>query len=114
MAEPGARAVIAAVASTFTEFTVDGAGPGGDGPLDWAGYAGSLAAARERSGEDESVVCGHGKIGGGEAGVVAVGFRLLRGPIRSRARAPVARALDRAIRLPPPGAVPVAPRCGPG
>src|SRR2546430_9237766 len=82
MAEPGARAVIAAVASTFTEFTVDGAGPGGDGPLDWAGYAGSLAAARGRSGEDESVVCGHGKIGGGEAGGRPVDLPLPRGPHR--------------------------------
>jgi acetyl-CoA carboxylase carboxyl transferase subunit beta len=91
------RAVIASVASTFTEFADHESGPDGDGPLGWTGYAGALAAARARSGEPESAVCGLAKIGDSEAVLIAFDFRFLGGSIGGRTGARVVHAFEQAI-----------------
>lgn len=91
---------IAAVATTFTELDADPAGP--QNPFGWPGYTESLARARERTGSGESVLCGHGKIGGTEAVIVAFDFRFLGGSIGSATGARIAGAFDhaRAFELP--------------
>src|SRR6266508_2678035 len=92
-----ARALIADVASTFTEF--DDPPTEQADPLSWAGYPESLAAARERTGSTESVRCGHGKIGGTEVVLVAFDFRFLGGSIGTATGARIADAFDRARSL---------------
>ncbi|NYI03902.1 carboxyl transferase domain-containing protein [Allostreptomyces psammosilenae] len=70
---PAARAVIAAVADDFAELPAPPAAPrGADGPIGWPGYGEAHARARERTGEEESVVCGVGRVAGTE--VVLIGF----------------------------------------
>jgi acetyl-CoA carboxylase beta subunit len=102
VAERDVRTFLAGIVSEFTEFDVAGAGYGPDGPLDWAGYADSLARARERSGETESVVCGRGRIGGTEAVVVTFDFRFLGGSIGTATGARIVHAFGQAVtaRLP--------------
>src|SRR5256885_4862107 len=91
------RAVIASVAGTFTEFADHESGPDGDGPLSWTGYAHSLTAARERSGEQESAVCGLAKIGDAEAVLIAFDFRFVGGSIGGRTGTRVVHAFEQAI-----------------
>src|SRR5262249_18618776 len=91
------RAVIASVASTFTEFADHESGPDGDGPLGWDGYTDSLAAARARSGQLESAICGLAKIGDTEAVLIAFDFRFLGGSIGSRTGDRVVHAFEQAI-----------------
>ncbi|WP_434975541.1 carboxyl transferase domain-containing protein [Streptomyces mesophilus] len=55
-----------------------------DGPLDWQGYGASLARAVERTGEQESVVCGRAVIGGTRAVVVSFEFGFLGGSLGTR------------------------------
>lgn len=82
MADPGARAAIAAVAADFAELAPPTSIPfGQDGPLRWPGYAEATGRARQRSGEAESVVYGHAVIGGVEAIVLAFDFRYLGGSV---------------------------------
>jgi acetyl-CoA carboxylase beta subunit len=105
VADPaGARGALAAVvdADSFRELTVpDAAGPP-DGPLDWPGHAAALSRARERTGEEESVVCGTARIGGREAVLVSFDFGFLGGSLGERTgdRLAAAHAAARAARLP--------------
>ncbi|SDK59220.1 carboxyl transferase domain-containing protein [Streptomyces indicus] len=83
---PSARACLALIADpdTFTELPTPG-GPGKpDGPLDWQGYGAALARAAERTGEQESVVCGRVRVGGTEAVVIAFEFGFLGGSLGTR------------------------------
>ncbi|MFF9784994.1 carboxyl transferase domain-containing protein [Streptomyces nigrescens] len=86
-----ARQAIAAVADTYSEAAVpDGRGtPSGassapDGPLGWRGYDNARARARERTGEDESVVTALATIGGRETVVLSFEFRYLGGSLGER------------------------------
>src|SRR5262245_48697744 len=76
-----ARKLIARVTDTFDEFELDTPPRPANGPLNWAGYDESLARARERTGETEAVVCGHGTLGGAEVVLIAFEFRFLGGSI---------------------------------
>ncbi|MFD6071295.1 carboxyl transferase domain-containing protein [Amycolatopsis lurida] len=71
-------------------------------PLGWAGYAASLARARERTGTDESVVWERAKIGGHEVVVLRFEFGFLGGSVGTGTGALIERALDeaRSHRLP--------------
>jgi acetyl-CoA carboxylase carboxyl transferase subunit beta len=91
------------VANGFTELVADDADGGQpDGPLGWAGYDEDCRAAKQRSGEDESVLCGHGTVGGTEAVLIAFDFRFLGGSVGTRAglRIEQAFAVARAGGLP--------------
>ncbi len=55
-----------------------------DGPLGWYGYDDARARARERTGEDESVVTALATIGGTEAVVLSFEFRYLGGSLGER------------------------------
>ncbi|MCZ7415653.1 MULTISPECIES: carboxyl transferase domain-containing protein [unclassified Streptomyces] len=91
MTRPGgpgsARAAIAAVADTFTEFPGE-AGEAvrapDDGPLGWEGYGEARARAMARTGERESVVCGVGRVGESEAALIAFEFGYLGGSLGGR------------------------------
>ncbi|MEU3273614.1 carboxyl transferase domain-containing protein [Saccharomonospora sp. NPDC006951] len=80
MPEP-ARALIGEVTTAFAAFTAFVAPVAGDGPIHWPGYDAALARARSRTGEDESVVCGLGKVGETEAVLIAFEFGFLGGSI---------------------------------
>jgi acetyl-CoA carboxylase carboxyl transferase subunit beta len=102
-----ARDAIALVTDEFTEFAryADGtdADSGADGPLGWPGYGRARARARQRTGEDESVVCGVGRIAeAGEAVLVSFEFRFLGGSLgeRTGARIEFAHRRARELRLP--------------
>ncbi|MFF6999210.1 carboxyl transferase domain-containing protein [Streptomyces sp. NPDC008313] len=90
MAEAGngrapARAAVALVTDEFTELTRPAGGPdAGDGPLGWDGYGASRARAAARTGEEESVVCGHAVIGGTAAVLIAFEFGFLGGSLGER------------------------------
>ncbi|MEV2253417.1 carboxyl transferase domain-containing protein [Streptomyces sp. NPDC050147] len=84
-----ARAAITAVAdeSSFRELPWGDAGFSDsppNGPLDWQGYADSLARAAERTGERESVVCGTATVGGTAAVIVSFEFGFLGGSLGRR------------------------------
>lgn len=84
-----ARAAITAVADedSFRELPWgegDFGATGPNGPLDWQGYAESLARAEERTGERESVVCGTATVGGTTAVIVSFEFGFLGGSLGRR------------------------------
>ncbi|MGA4837941.1 carboxyl transferase domain-containing protein [Streptomyces sp. G45] len=97
-----ARDALAAVAADFVELPVPERPGRADGPLSWAGYDGARAAARERTGESESVVCGTATVGGTRAVLVSFEFRYLGGSLGERTgdRLEAAYAAARAERLP--------------
>ncbi|HEX4255641.1 MAG TPA: carboxyl transferase domain-containing protein [Streptosporangiaceae bacterium] len=66
------------------------------------GYAADLAAARARTGRDESVITGEGRVGGHRVAVAASEFGFLGGSIGVAAGERLARAVERATaeRLP--------------
>ncbi|MFD3513112.1 carboxyl transferase domain-containing protein [Streptomyces sp. NPDC058657] len=74
----------------------------GDGPIGWPGYGAAHARAAERTGEDESVVCGVGTVGTAPAVLVSFEFRFLGGSIGERTGALLTAAHEhaRAQRLP--------------
>ncbi|MGW8376655.1 carboxyl transferase domain-containing protein [Actinacidiphila sp. SB3-2] len=55
-----------------------------DGPIGWDGYDAARARARERTGEQESVVCGTGVVDGVEAVLVSFEFGFLGGSLGER------------------------------
>ncbi|MGK4904780.1 carboxyl transferase domain-containing protein [Streptomyces albus] len=96
-----ARDVLAQVADHFREFET---GPSAtpeppDGPLGWPGYDAARARARERTGEQESVVCGTGRIGACEAVLLSFEFGFLGGSLGARTGDLVETAHERARRL---------------
>ncbi|WP_281258812.1 carboxyl transferase domain-containing protein, partial [Streptomyces reticuliscabiei] len=73
-----------------------------DGPLAWQGYDTSRARAADRTGEEESVVCGTARIGGTPAVLIAFEFGFLGGSLGERTgdRLELAYEHARAHRLP--------------
>ncbi|MEU9643489.1 carboxyl transferase domain-containing protein [Streptomyces sp. NPDC048188] len=87
---------------SFTELPhPDGAWPP-DGPLGWPGYDGARARAAARTGEEESVVCGTGRVGGTPAVLISFEFGFLGGSLGSRTgdRLEAAYTYAREHRLP--------------
>ena len=88
--------------STFSElpFPVSESKP--DGPLGWQGYDASRARAAERTGEQESVVCGTARVAGTPAVLIAFEFGFLGGSLGERTgdRIESAYAHARTHRLP--------------
>ncbi|CAL9615841.1 Putative acetyl-coenzyme A carboxylase carboxyl transferase subunit beta [Streptomyces sp. enrichment culture] len=78
-----AREAVTALAddATFAELPVPARKPKPDGPLGWPGYDASRARAAERTGEQESVVCGTARIGGTRAVLIAFEFGFLGGSL---------------------------------
>jgi acetyl-CoA carboxylase carboxyl transferase subunit beta len=83
-----AREAIAAVmgdaGGAFTELPAPNGISAPDGPLGWEGYDLQLARARERTGEQESVVCGTGRIGATPVTLVSFEFGFLGGSLGER------------------------------
>ncbi|MEU2963528.1 carboxyl transferase domain-containing protein [Streptomyces ardesiacus] len=100
----GAREFLALVAddASFAELPrPDGPWPA-DGPLGWPGYDAARARAAERTGEEESVVCGTGRVEGTPAVLVSFEFGFLGGSLGHRTgdRIEAAYRYARAHRLP--------------
>ncbi|MEU2551731.1 carboxyl transferase domain-containing protein [Streptomyces sp. NPDC013313] len=99
-----AREMLALVAdaASFTELPPPLGGFRADGPLSWEGYDAARAAAAERTGEDESVVCGTAGVDGTRAVLIAFEFGFLGGSLGERTgdRLEAAYRHARAHRLP--------------
>ncbi|MEU3828870.1 carboxyl transferase domain-containing protein [Streptomyces sp. NPDC029080] len=81
-----AREVLALVADadSFRELPAAPGDPRPDGPLAWRGYDASRARAAERTGEQESVVCGTASVDGTRAVLIAFEFGFLGGSLGER------------------------------
>ncbi|MEU3148013.1 MULTISPECIES: carboxyl transferase domain-containing protein [unclassified Streptomyces] len=81
-----ARETVARVAddSTFTELPYPYRESAPDGPLGWPGYDALRARAAERTGEQESVVCGTALVEGVRAVLIAFEFGFLGGSLGER------------------------------
>jgi acyl-CoA carboxylase subunit beta len=88
--------VLAAVATDFVEFVLDAPAGMPDGPLEWDGYGLARKRAAERTGVDESVVCGRGVVGGRAAVLVAFEFGFLGGSVGTGTGARIVDAFSRA------------------
>ncbi|KOV86774.1 acetyl-CoA carboxylase [Nocardia sp. NRRL S-836] len=90
--------MLSAVTSSFTE--LPGELPStSDGPLGWPGYGDAVRRATERTGEQESVVCGVASIGGVTAVVVAFEFGFLGGSLGTRTGTRIEQAFTHARSL---------------
>ncbi|MEU0003469.1 carboxyl transferase domain-containing protein [Streptomyces sp. NPDC006314] len=81
-----ARQMLALLTDTgsFTELPCAPRETTRDGPLGWQGYDASRARAAERTGEEESVVCGTARVDGTRAVLVAFEFGFLGGSLGER------------------------------
>lgn len=97
-----ARETLALVTDDFTELPPPARESKPDGPLAWEGYDASRARAAERTGEEESVVCGTGHVEGVRAVLIAFEFGYLGGSLglRTGDRLEAAYTYARAHRLP--------------
>ncbi|MDT0465947.1 carboxyl transferase domain-containing protein [Streptomyces gibsoniae] len=98
-----AREALALVTDDFTRLPGPPAGESGpDGPLAWTGYDASRARATARTGEEESVVVGHGTVGSTPAVLIAFEFGFLGGSLGERTgdRLEAAHTYARTHRLP--------------
>ncbi|WP_250402698.1 carboxyl transferase domain-containing protein [Streptomyces cellostaticus] len=99
-----AREVIALVAdeASFRELPSATPADDTDGPLAWEGYGAARAGAAERTGEEESVVCGTASVDGTRAVLIAFEFGFLGGSLGRRTgdRLEAAYRYARAHRLP--------------
>ncbi|MBJ3809992.1 carboxyl transferase domain-containing protein [Streptomyces flavofungini] len=97
-----AREALALVTADFTELPYPQGVARPDGPLAWAGYDTTRAAAGERTGESESVVCGTATVGGRAAVLISFEFRYLGGSLGERTgdRLEAAYTAARERRLP--------------
>ncbi|MGW2643533.1 carboxyl transferase domain-containing protein [Streptomyces sp. NPDC001393] len=99
-----AREMLTLVADrdTFREFPASRGELRPDGPLGWQGYDASRARAAERTGEEESVVCGTARVEGTPAVLIAFEFGFLGGSLGERTgdRLEAAYTHARAHRLP--------------
>jgi acetyl-CoA carboxylase beta subunit/acetyl-CoA carboxylase alpha subunit len=93
VASPAAREAIEAVTGGFEEF---GAETSSRNPLGWPGYEDQLARAREKSGEEESVVTGEAYVGETPVVVVAFDFRFLGGSMGEATGQKIVEAFERA------------------
>ncbi|WP_436492336.1 carboxyl transferase domain-containing protein [Actinokineospora sp. HUAS TT18] len=94
MPDQGARSLIDAIATDFTEFPSEFTP--GDGPLSWTGYGAAKERAASTSGETESVVCGEARIGGVEAVLIVFDFRFLGGSVGTKTGDRIEHAFTRA------------------
>jgi len=88
-----ARQAIAAVAERFVEFDEDVVS---SDPLGWPGYTAQRARARARSGESESVVCGHARIGSTDVAIIAFDFAFMGGSMGEATGRKITNAFARA------------------
>lgn len=97
-----AREAIALVAEDFAELPYPERDSIPDGPLAWQGYDASRARAAERTGEEESVICGTATVEGTRAVLIAFEFGFLGGSLGERTgdRLEAAYTSARAQRLP--------------
>lgn len=97
-----AREVIALVADRFDELPYPERQSKPDGPLAWQGYDASRARAAERTGEEESVVCGTAHVEGTRAVLISFEFGFLGGSLGERTgdRLEAAYTYAREHRLP--------------
>ncbi|WSQ08805.1 acetyl-CoA carboxylase [Streptomyces sp. NBC_01231] len=88
--------------NTFTELPYPARDGGPDGPLRWQGYDASRERAAERTGEQESVVCGTAQVEGVTAVLVSFEFGFLGGSLGERTgdRLEAAYTYAREHRLP--------------
>ncbi|MFL5994997.1 MAG: carboxyl transferase domain-containing protein [Streptomyces sp.] len=99
---PSAREVVALVADDFSEIPYPERQSKPDGPLAWQGYDASRARAVERTGEQESVICGTARVEGTRAVLIAFEFGFLGGSLGERTgdRLEAAYTYAREHRLP--------------
>src|SRR3954469_25378410 len=99
---PSAREIVALVADDFSEIPYPERQSKPDGPLAWQGYDASRARAAERTGEQESVICGTARVEGARAVLIAFEFGFLGGSLGERTgdRLEAAYTYARAHRLP--------------
>ncbi|MCL7426861.1 carboxyl transferase domain-containing protein [Streptomyces sp. YS415] len=97
-----AREFLALLTDDFAELPHPEPDSAPDGPLGWRGYDGSRLRAAERTGEEESVVCGTGLVGGTRAVLIAFEFGYLGGSLGERTgdRLEAAHEHARRYRLP--------------
>ncbi|MFJ4198644.1 carboxyl transferase domain-containing protein [Streptomyces sviceus] len=97
-----AREVVALLADDFREIPHPERQSKPDGPLAWQGYDVSRARAAERTGEQESVVCGTAHVEGTRAVLIAFEFGFLGGSLGERTgdRLAAAYTYAREHRLP--------------
>ncbi|MET7735891.1 carboxyl transferase domain-containing protein [Streptomyces sp. NPDC005402] len=97
-----AREVVALLADDFSEISYPERQSKPDGPLAWQGYDASCARARERTGEQESVICGTARVEGTRAVLIAFEFGFLGGSLGERTgdRLEAAYTYAREHRLP--------------
>ncbi|WP_432175302.1 carboxyl transferase domain-containing protein [Streptomyces sp. Tue6028] len=97
-----ARAAVALLTDDFVPFPAPKGAHPPDGPLSWRGYDDARARAWERTGEEESVVCGTALVGATRAVLVAFEFGFLGGSlgVRTGDRLEAAYTHARAQRLP--------------
>lgn len=97
-----ARETIATITDDFTELPYPARDSRPDGPLAWQGYDASRARAADRTGEQESVVCGTGHVEGTRAVLIAFEFGFLGGSLGERTgdRLEAAYTYAREHRLP--------------
>jgi acetyl-CoA carboxylase alpha subunit len=93
------RELIESVCSGFIEFSVPSSGSDVDGPIGWPGYGSARRRAEERTGEQESVICGVGKIGDIEATLIVFEFGFLGGSVGRRTGDRIEAAFTRAREL---------------
>ncbi|MET9440264.1 carboxyl transferase domain-containing protein [Streptomyces sp. NPDC006610] len=79
-----AREAVALVTDDFRPLPVPPRAGPPDGPLGWPGYDDARARAAARTGEEESVVCGVGRVEGVGAVLVAFEFGFLGGSLGER------------------------------
>ncbi|MET9454339.1 carboxyl transferase domain-containing protein [Streptomyces canus] len=99
---PSAREVVALVSDDFSEIPYPARQSKPDGPLAWQGYDASRARAAERTGEQESVICGTARVEGTRAVLIAFEFGFLGGSLGERTgdRLEAAYTYAREHRLP--------------
>ncbi|MEU0208654.1 carboxyl transferase domain-containing protein [Streptomyces canus] len=97
-----AREVVALVSDDFSEIPYPTRQSKPDGPLAWQGYDASRARAAERTGEQESVICGTARVEGTRAVLIAFEFGFLGGSLGERTgdRLEAAYTYAREHRLP--------------
>ncbi|MCT7354293.1 acetyl-CoA carboxylase, partial [Streptomyces sp. 15-116A] len=79
-----ARETLALITDDFTELPSPIRESAPDGPLAWPGYDAARARAAERTGEQESVICGTAHVGGTRAVLIAFEFGYLGGSLGER------------------------------
>ncbi|MFJ9152849.1 carboxyl transferase domain-containing protein [Streptomyces sp. NPDC102270] len=79
-----AREMVALLTDDFSEIPYPARQSRPDGPLAWQGYDASRARAAERTGEQESVICGTARVEGARAVLIAFEFGFLGGSLGER------------------------------